>query len=73
MTGILDHPPLVLLEVNEHDPEALGKPLSPLEVVQKAPEMISPDRNTVFDGPVQFLEMASQIGNAAIGVRAGVV
>src|SRR5215218_11348787 len=66
MTRILDHAFLCLFEVNEHDPEALGIALGPFEVVQKAPEMIGPDRDTVFDRPVQFLQMASQVSHASI-------
>jgi hypothetical protein len=72
VTRILDHPFRALFEVNEHDPEALGIALGPLEVVQKTPEMIGPDRDTVFDRPVQFLQMAPQVSDARVVMDAAI-
>src|SRR5829696_8877093 len=66
MTGVLDCPLLVLLEVDKDDTKTLGIAFSPLEVVHQAPEMIRPDRDSVGDRPVQLLQMASDVGNASI-------
>ncbi len=43
VAGVLDDPPLALLEVDEGDAEALGVTLGPFKIVHKPPEMVGPD------------------------------